>query len=83
VDRDRAYRLEGWASGIAWRVIGFHKFKDEDYEWSGIECVDESRVDAHMIGDDQVFVFDVEELIPINDDEYCSECGQIGCTANG
>jgi hypothetical protein len=78
-----AYRAEGWGAGIAWRKIGFHTFKDEDYEWSGIEVVDTSKVDAHMIGDDKVFTFDVEDLIPIEDDEYCSECGQIGCTANG
>ena len=40
---------------------------------------DRSRVVAHMIGDDQDFTFDVEDLEPIADEDYCSECGQIGC----
>ena len=34
---------------------------------------------CHMIGDDQMFVFDVADLTVLHDDDYCSGCGQIGC----
>lgn len=32
-----------------------------------------------MVGDDREHIVDVEDLIPINEDEFCSSCGQIGC----
>ena len=37
------------------------------------------RVQCVMIGDDRKYVFYVDELEPISDDEYCHGCGQIGC----
>ena len=80
VDFEAAYKVEGYG-GIAWRLIGYHTYRDEDYEWSGIEEVDRSRVNAVMIGDDRVFTLEVSEVTPISEDEYCPECGQIGCTA--
>lgn len=46
-----------------------------DYE----RVYDESRVRAVMIGDDREHTFDVEELTPLDRDEFCGECGQIGC----
>jgi hypothetical protein len=36
-----------------------------------------------MVGDDEVHVVDVSDLVPIEADDYCSVCGQIGCTADG
>lgn len=83
LDFDSAYRIEGWSDGIAWRLLGYVEVLDEDYEWSGIANIDESHVNAVMIGDDRVFAFEVEDLTVIDEDEYCSECGQIGCKANG
>jgi len=77
-DFTKAYRVEGYG-GVAWRVIGHEEALDEDYEWTGIKTVIEDRVVAHMIGDDRDFTFGVDELTPIEDDEFCSECGQIGC----
>lgn len=41
---------------------------------------DESRVVAVMVGDDREHVIDVDDLTELDDDAYCSECGQIGCT---
>lgn len=69
--------------GIAWRVDNYVTSRDEDYEWSGIENVDYDRVEAHMVGDDRTFTFDIDELTKIDEDEYCPECGQIGCKAYG
>ena len=37
----------------------------------------------HMVGDDRDFAFDPDDLIELNEDEYCHECGQIGCKADG
>ena len=32
-----------------------------------------------MVGDDKEHIVDPDELIKIDDDAYCSGCGQIGC----
>lgn len=40
-------------------------------------------VTAVMIGDDREFVIDVDDLTAIDDLDYCSECGQIGCGHDG
>lgn len=44
---------------------------------------DYDRVVAIMVGDDREFIIDVEDLTKISEDDYCSGCGQIGCTADG
>lgn len=38
---------------------------------------------AVAVGDDTRHTFAAEDLTPIPEDAYCSECGQIGCTADG
>jgi hypothetical protein len=58
-----AYKIDGW-NGIAWRRA--RKTKD-------------GRAFMTMIGDDRVFEVDAEDVHHIRDDEYCPECGQIGC----
>jgi hypothetical protein len=77
-----AYRADGWSDGIAWRVDGFETEPDGDTEWSGYE-VATGRVLAHMIGDDREFSFDPDDLTPLDDLDYCAECGQIGCCHDG
>ena len=32
-----------------------------------------------MVGDDTEHDVDISELVPISDNDYCGECGQIGC----
>lgn len=76
-DFEPAYRADGY-SGVAWRVDGFETEPDEDTEWSGYENPT-GRLVAHMIGDDRPFTFEPEELTPIEEDDYCGSCGQIGC----
>lgn len=43
---------------------------------------DLDRVRAVMVGDDRVHEVEVEDLIPIDRDDYCGSCGQIGCGHN-
>jgi hypothetical protein len=87
-DFSKAYKVEGWA-GVAWRATGYvieHEVVpvyDEDGEYTGFddweEVEDRERVKCYMVGDDAKFTFDVDELTPLDNDEYCSGCGQIGC----
>lgn len=67
---------------IAWYVLGWETEPDEDTEWSGYE-VRTGRVVAIMVGDDRRFTFDRDELKPLEREEYCGECGQIGCAHDG
>lgn len=76
-----AYSVHG-SSGIAWRVLGWETVSDEDTEWSGIETRT-GRVVIHMVGDDRKFSYDPDEIKPIAREEYCGECGQMGCTHDG
>ena len=78
---DVCYAVNGY-SGVAWRYVGDAVEPDEDTEWTGI-CNRTGQVVMCMVGDDRWFVFDASDCEPIGDDDYCSECGQIGCTADG
>lgn len=49
------------------------------YEFEEIE--DTSMVRAIMVGDDREHIVDVADLTVIAEDDYCPECGQIGCKA--
>jgi hypothetical protein len=48
-----------------------------DGEW--IEKGDCGLVICVMVGDDHKWVFDVDDLAAIDEDDYCHECGQTGC----
>lgn len=78
---DQAYAVRGHG-GVAWRVLGWETEPDEDTEWSGIENRT-GRVVARMVGDDARFVFDEDALELIAREDFCGECGQIGCTHDG
>jgi len=77
-----AYTADGWGAGIAWAVLGWETEPDEDTEWSGYE-VRTGRVVACMVGDDRYFTFDPDEIHPLNREDYCGECGQVGCHHDG
>ena len=76
----RAYRVRGHG-GIAWYVMGWETEPDEDTEWSGMENRT-GRIICVMVGDDAQWTFDPDDVSPIEEGEYCIECGQIGCCAN-
>lgn len=65
LDTSCAYKVDG-SEGIAWTIIG---------------PAGGDNVRLRMIGDDQTFTFDVEDLQRIDEEDYCPECGQIGCKA--
>lgn len=71
---DGRYRVAG-CSGVAWTVLGYEAEYDGEYE----EWVAGSQLFAVMVGDDRPFGIDEDDLSPLKDSEYCSECGQIGC----
>jgi hypothetical protein len=79
VDTDCYYTVEGWSSGIAWRVLGPVMIRDEDYEWSGIEYEHEFFVRAVMVGDDKEYQVDAANLKLLDEEDFCSGCGQVGC----
>ena len=68
--------------GIAWRIYGWETQPTEDTEWDGIE-ERTGRIVAVMVGDDRRFTFEPEELRALEREEYCGECGQVGCGHDG
>ena len=76
-----AYTAQGW-KGVAWYVYGWETEPTEDTEWDGYEQRT-GQVVAVMIGDDRRFTFDPSELAPLDREEYCGVCGQIGCGHDG
>lgn len=76
-----AYKVKGHG-GVAWTVLGWETQPDEDTEWSGQE-VRTGSVVAVMVGDDRRFTFDPDDLEPLKREDFCGECGQIGCAHDG
>ena len=74
---DGAYRVRGCA-GVAWRVFGWEVESTEDTEWDGI-LVRTGALVCVMIGDDRPEIVEPDELVSIDREEFCGECGQIGC----
>ena len=64
-----------------------HEYVAKEYEeedWSETELVRSGdNVIAVMVGDDHKWSVDKSDLIEINEDDYCAECGQIGCCGDG
>ena len=75
---DTRYSIAGL--GTAWWILGWDVEADEDTEWSGY-YKRTGNVLACMVGDDRVDSMDPDDLAPIEEDSYCSGCGQIGCMA--
>lgn len=77
LDFDLRYRVEGYG-GVAWRAIRWETKPDCETSWTGYE-IPTGKVECVMVGDNRKFSFDPEDLTPLDDDEFCSCCGQIGC----
>jgi hypothetical protein len=84
-DDDGRYRRGSLA--VAWYVCGDEieqkETYDDDGEYLGWDVVPTGRLVVCMVGDDRLEACDREDLEPIADDDYCSECGQIGCHHDG
>jgi hypothetical protein len=77
LDPDTKYRVQQYP-GVAWWYTGDETKADEDTYWTGYEQPT-GRVTMVMVGDDRKFAIDPDECTPLDDDDYCSGCGQIGC----
>jgi hypothetical protein len=77
IDLDARYTVAGYR-GIAFYLLGYADRTDLD----GVEIEtepDHNFVIAVMVGDDRKHVVGTDELTLISEDDYCHECGQIGC----
>jgi hypothetical protein len=77
-----AYTVKGDRNAVAWHVLGWETAADEDTEWTGIE-ERTGRIVCVMIGDDAHHVYDLDDVVPLAREDYCGECGQIGCGHDG
>lgn len=77
-----AYREKASRYAVAWHILGWHTKPDGDTYWTGIE-ERTGLIVARMVGDDALHLFDVDDLEPIEELDYCHQCGQIGCTHDG
>lgn len=94
IDFDARYQVTGHG-GVAFYLLGFvTEWTEERWEWDEVgdpddedsyhliepEAVENRQmVEAVMVGDDHVWKIDVDDLVLIDEDDYCHECGQIGC----
>ena len=77
-----AYRIGGRHGGVAWWVMGWETEPTEDTEWSGFE-ERTGRIVCRMVGDDADWLFTPEDVTPLEREDYCGECGQVGCAHDG
>jgi hypothetical protein len=87
LDFDARYRVDGY-DGIAFYLTRYHTEYVVHYDGHGdveeVEAVvNTDLVIAIMVGDDRIHVVNVEDLTVLDDDDYCSQCGQVGCTHDG
>jgi hypothetical protein len=77
-----AYTVAGWDARIAWYVRGWEVEPDENTEWTGI-MERTGRVVVTMVGDDRRFAVEPEDVTPLDREDYCGICGQVGCSHDG
>lgn len=71
------YSVKGW-DGVAWYILGLETVPNDETEWTGLET-ETGNVVAVMVGDDEKYSIDPDNLTELGDGDYCKECGQIGC----
>jgi hypothetical protein len=82
IDFDARYAVDGYV-GIAFYLLGYVERADADTDWTGLLVTDYDRVRAVMVGDDREHEIEVGDLRLLDDLDYCSQCGQIGCVHDG
>ena len=95
IDFGAKYSVEGY-DGVAFYLLGHVETcvqteilvaHDEEgypiYVLGQEDIVEEQLVRAVMVGDDKEYWIDVDDLTKLDDDDYCSSCGQIGCGHDG
>ena len=68
--------------GVAWYVLGWQTEPDKDTEWTGLESRT-GRLVCMMVGDDEHHAIDPDAVRPLAREDYCGDCGQIGCGHDG
>ena len=74
------FRVEGRGL-VAWRYAGQHFDKIYNPEEEDYDEVESDMVNMVMVGDDENHVIDPLDVAAISEEDYCPECGQIGCKA--
>lgn len=98
LDFSKRYEVKGFPR-IACFLVGYPKVWEPVYyvhtDEDGVEHEEDSgegewiddtecgRVLAIMVGDDYKHSVDIDDLVPLDDLDYCAECGQVGCTHDG
>ena len=77
-----AVRIPASGIAVAWHVLGWQTEPDEDTHWSGCENRTGQLV-CRMVGDDAHHLYEPEDIEKMEREEYCGECGQIGCGHDG
>lgn len=81
-DGDQRYTVEGFGGVAVWyagREVERYWDLDEGIDWSEPEERTTGRVLVVMVGDDRRHSVEPEDLTPIDDEDYCGGCGQVGC----
>jgi hypothetical protein len=88
--RGIAFRLRGWKQVWEPFMICIDDEDGEEVEMPSpcgegewIDDPDRQTVIAVMVGDDRKHEVDIDDLIPLDDLDYCAECGQVGCCHDG
>lgn len=76
-----AYEVDGHR-GMAWTVLGWETKPTEDTHWDGIE-ERTGLVVCVMVGDDRHWSFEPDIVKPLEREDYCGVCGQLGCGHDG
>lgn len=96
IDFDAAYKVKR-SMGVAYRLLGWaakrvpvmcfvndEEGNEVEVESNEFEDVpDFDNVIAIMVGDDRRHTIDKDDLIKIDEDDFCHVCGQIGCCHDG
>jgi len=64
--------------GIAFYFHGEETYT-EGYDFCYEDEIPTGNVIMIMVGDDYKHIVDPDDVSPLSEDEYCHECGQIGC----
>lgn len=82
IDLDAHYTADGYR-GIAFYLLGYVERETPETEWTGDRETDTDWVRAVMVGDDREHEIEVSDLRPLAREDFCGECGQIGCRHDG
>ena len=60
-----------------------HECDDSCGYWDYEDMIRDDQAIVCMVGDDRWSTYDIAELTALPREEYCGECGQIGCQCDG